>query len=70
MSLNIVAVAYDENGAVLGMRRNGPPLESSSTSANVPYSITVYSMAGDIHHVEIFVEAMPFPPEASQTSTP
>lgn len=69
MSLNIVAVAYDENGAVLGMRRNGP-LESSSTSANVPYSITVYSLAGDIHHVEIFVEAMPFPPEASQTSTP
>ncbi len=69
MTLNIVAVAYDENGAVLGMRRH-QPIESSNTSANVPYSFTVYSMAGDIHHVEVFVEAMPFPPEAPPTTTP
>ncbi len=69
MTLNIVAVAYDENGAVLGMRRH-QPIESSNTSANVPYSFTVYSMAGDIHHVEVFVEAMPFPPEATPTTTP
>lgn len=69
MSLNILAVAYDEEGGVLGMRRH-EAIESSITSTNLPYSFTVYSMAGAIHHVEIFVEAMPFPLEPSQTNTP
>ena len=69
MTLNILAVAYDENGAVLGMRRH-EHIESGNTATESPFSLTVYSMAGEIHHVEVFIESMPFPPEPTQIPTP
>ncbi len=69
MAIYVLSVAYDKDGAVLGMRRFSD-IEGGLTSYNKPVSITVYSMAGEIARVDVFVEALAFPPEPAETPTP
>jgi len=69
MAIYVLAVAYDEDGAVLGMRRFSD-IEGGLTADNKPASLTVYSMAGEIARVDVFVEALAFPPGTGQIITP
>lgn len=66
MALNVLAVAWDENNHVLGMRR-WSQVDGGSTSSDVPFSFRVYSMAGPIARVETYVEALKVPDQLTPT---
>ncbi len=54
----VAAVAYDEQGSVVGIRRF-MSLEAVNPGASVDFSLNVYSIAGKILRVELFGEANP-----------
>lgn len=68
LTLNILAVAWADDGSVLGMRR-WSDIEGGSTSADVPFEFRVFSMAGPIARVELFVEAMALSNKTTPTPT-
>ena len=68
LTLNVLAVAWAEDGAVLGMRR-WSSVDNGSTSNEIPFDFNVYSMAGPIARVDLFVEAMAIPSEVTPTPT-
>jgi LysM repeat protein len=54
----VAAVAYDARGHVTGLRRwqSSGPLQPGGS---LPFQVTVYSLGGDVDHVEIVIEARP-----------
>lgn len=68
LTLNVLAVAWAKDGAVLGMRR-WSSADNGSTSNEIPFDFNVYSMAGPIARVDLFVEAMAIPSEVTPTPT-
>jgi hypothetical protein len=55
-AVRVSAVAYDEQGVVLGVRRweSGAAIKAG---ASAPFEVIVYSTAGKIATVKIFLEA-------------
>ena len=54
--ITLVAVAYDGDGKVIGMRRVEQQIDPTAMTS-FPFSIRVYSDAGEIASVEVFSEA-------------
>jgi LysM repeat protein len=57
-SVWIAAVAYDEDGRVVGWRR-WESTQGLAAGASQRFDVEVYSLAGRIHRVELVVEARP-----------